>query len=419
MFTFYYQHLNKKTGKRDWHLIGSHPEWTPARARTEATRLAGLVASEKDIKQIRHRKIAQDRAEGVSFQQVHDEYVAYCKQPVDRRWGTVPRKETWRGIQYSLDRPLKWWGDRVASEITSADIKELYESYVREKHPAQANMVRGNLRTMFTWAMHDDRRYLTVNPCTKQLEDDKAVEKADIEDGRVLTADELRTFWFGVDDPKCPGTRGAKLALKLSLVTLLRTGECVAIERSKITVTTVTIPLAVAKGRRSKKARDVVQPLNSLAREILGEVFAGDEGRRYAFPGTSGKTGGHIAQGSLSVLMGAKTTNKSNPRMGICEYLGLNDVTPHDLRRTGACILEQLGFSDGVIGRVMTHKATDKDAAPVTRDHYLVPVQIIARPVDPRVEALNALDNALREIFDLPRGGTMELPAPPRLLTAA
>ena len=155
VFTFYYQHLNKKTGKRDWHLIGSHPEWTPARARTEATRLAGLVASEKDIKQIRHRKIAQDRAECVSFQQVHDEYVAYCKQPVDRRWGTVPRKETWRGIQYSLDRPLKWWGDRVASEITSADIKELYESYVREKHPAQANMVRGNLRTMFTWAMHD------------------------------------------------------------------------------------------------------------------------------------------------------------------------------------------------------------------------------------------------------------------------
>ena len=64
--------------------------------------------------------------------------------------------------------------------------------------------------------------------------------------------------------------------------------------------------------------------------------MAGDEGRRYAFPGTSGKTGGHIAQGSLSVLMGAKTTNKSNPRMGICEYLGLNDVTPHDLRRTCA-----------------------------------------------------------------------------------
>jgi hypothetical protein len=29
------------------------------------------------------------------------------------------------------------------------------------------------------------------------------------------------------------------------------------------------------------------------------------------------------------------------------------------------------------------------------------------------------MDDALREILGLPRGGTKELPAPPRLLTAA
>ena len=104
---------------------------------------------------------------------------------------------------------------------------------------------------------------------------------------------------------------------------------------------------------------------------------------------------------SLGRLMARSTTDKRG-QMGICEYLGLVDVTPHDLRRTGACILEQLGYSDGVIGKVMTHKAADKEAAPVTRDHYLVPVPIIARPVDPRVKALDDLDAALREILGLP-----------------
>jgi hypothetical protein len=98
VFSFYYQHLNKKTDKRDWHLIGEYPDWTPERARKEATRLAGLVVQGKGIKQIRRQKIAQDRAEGVSFKQLHDEYIAYCKQLVDRRWGKVPRKETWRSI---------------------------------------------------------------------------------------------------------------------------------------------------------------------------------------------------------------------------------------------------------------------------------------------------------------------------------
>jgi Arm DNA-binding domain len=192
VFTFYYQHLNEKTGKCDWHLIGSHPEWTPERARNEATKPAGWIADGKSIKLMRQVQLTQARAEGTSFQQLHDEYIDYCKEPVTRRWGRVPRKETWQQIAYALKRPLEWWHNRVASEITPADIKELYTSFVNEGHPAQANNVRGRLQTMFVWAMHEDRRYLTVNPCTKQLEDDKAVERADIEDGRVLTADELR-----------------------------------------------------------------------------------------------------------------------------------------------------------------------------------------------------------------------------------
>jgi integrase len=418
-FTFYYQHLNKKTGKRDWDVIGTYPTWTPERARSEATRLAGLVESDKDIRQLRQQKVARNRAEGVTFQQLHDEYIDYCKQPVERRWGKVPRKETWRNIGYAFKRPLEWWTKRVANEITANDTMELYESFTDEGHPAQANNVRGQLHTMFNWAMDSKRKYVTVNPCPKLLEDDKAVERADIEDGRVLTADELRTFWFGLDDPNSPGDRLSKLALKLSLVTLLRTGECVCVERTRVTPSAVTIPLRVAKGRRSKKARDVVQPLNSLAREILGEVFSiGDPDRQYAFPGTGNRKDKHMTQHTLGRMLARTSTDKTG-QTGICEYLGLVDVTPHDLRRSGACILEQLGYSDGVIGKVMTHKSADKDAAPVTREHYLVPVPIIARPVDPRIKALDDLDAALRDILDLPLGGTKELPAPPRLLTAA
>jgi integrase len=418
VFTFYYQHLNEVTGKRDWHLIGSHPEWTPECARKEATRLAGLIAGGKNIKVTRQVELAQAQAGGTSFQKLHDEYIDYCSELVDRRWGRVPRKETWEQIAYAMKRPLTWWRNRVASEITPADVKKLYDSFVKEGSPAQANNVRGRLQTMFTWGMHEDRRYLTVNPCTKQLEDDKAVERADIEDGRVMTAEELRTFWSGLDRPDCPGERLSRLALKLSLVTLLRTGECVKIEREKITGSSVTLPLEVVKSRRSKKARPVVQPLNSLAREIIGEVFSiGDPMRRYAFPSTSHKRAGlHISQQSLGRMMG-RISNDASGQMGLCEYLGLEDVTPHDLRRTGACILEQLGYDDALIGRVMTHKTQDKEASRVTRAHYLVPVQIIARPVvDPRAKALDDLDAALREILSLP--ATEALPAPLKQIAA-
>jgi integrase len=226
-------------------------------------------------------------------------------------------------------------------------------------------------------------------------------------------------FWFGLDDPNCPGDRLSKLALKLSLVTLLRTGECVCIERSGVTADSVTIPLKNVKSRRAKKARPVVQPLNSLARETLGETFSiGDPDRKYVFPGSRERSDEHMAQQSLGRMMARKSTDRTG-QTGLCEFLGLVDVTPHDLRRTGATILSQLGFDDALIGKVMTHKTADRDAAPVTRERYLVPVQIIARPVDPRVKALDDLDLALREILGLPRGGTSALPAPARLLTAA
>ncbi|MGX1163754.1 integrase [Bradyrhizobium sp. USDA 372] len=435
-FTFYYQYLNKKrlhptTGKpiREWHLIGQYPAWTIARARAEAATLAGLVASGKSITAERQQTLVLARATGRTFQQMHDAYLTYCEEPVLRRWGTVPRKESHDNIRSMLSRPLAWWSNRVASEITSQEIMELYRSYLKQQHPAQANGVLQCLRTMFIWGMHPDRAFVTVNPVPTLKGDDRATEVSEIEDGLVLTADQLRRFWFGLDDPKCPGQPLTKLALKLSLVTLLRTGECCAIQRVGIGPDTVTIPLSVTKGRRSPKARDLVQPLNSLAREILAQVFSiGDPTRDYAFPKARGgrkskkvavANKGYMPQSSLNIM--TRRADDTRTQMGINQYLGLPaELTPHDLRRTSACILEQLGYSDAEIGRVMTHKTKDKDAAPVTRKHYLVPVKIIEREIaDPRVKALDDLDAALREILALPTTGPKELPPPPKQLAAA
>lgn len=418
--TFYFQYLNKGTAKREWYRIGTPPDWTVERARNEARGLAGMVAQDGDLRQVRRQKDQQISANGVTFQQLHDAYIADCKKVIPRPWGLVPQKESWEQIEYALVRPLEWWAKRAANSITKHDIKELYASFVDEGHIPQANRIRTMLHTMFHWGA-TEKEWIDLNPCASLPA--KLEAPSSREDGRVLTADEIRTFWFGVDDPNCPGDRLSKLALKLSLTTLLRTGECVKIERTGVAHAAVTIPLKAVKSRRSKKARAVVQPLNSLAREILGEVFSTpdhDPERQYAFPASPNVRDdrGHVEQRSLGSLLRRRTTDK-NGRLGICEYLGLVDVTPHDLRRTGACILEQLGYDDGLIGKVMTHKTTGKEASPVTREHYLVPVQIIARPVDPRIKALNDLDDALREILDLPRGSANELAAPPRLLTAA
>ena len=439
--SYYYHFLNKKRLDpksqkpiREWHLIGVHGEpnsngeaWTPPRARKEASRLAGLVAEDRSLKLVRQQKIEDDRARGITFQRLHDEYIADCRKPKLRRWGEVPTKETWRNIEYGLARSLELWRKRVAVEITTAEIMELYDAYVAEGHPAQANSVLSKLRTMFNWGANKKRRYIAVNPCPILDDEDKAVERRHVGKKRVLTRDEIKTLWFGLDDPECPGDRFSRLAIKLSLATVLRSGEAVKIPVAGVAAdrSTVTIPLKHVKGRRSKNADDVIQPLNSLAREIIDEALSiGNPDRAFVFPAYRNQglifrrdrrnlkcinvkgRDGHMQQLSLSGLMTRNSTDRrTRPgRGGINEFLGLSSaggaITPRVLRRTAATMLDQLGLSQAVIGKVMTHKTKDRDAAPVTLE-YIVDTPIIERPVDPRVEALDIFDAALRKILGL------------------
>jgi integrase len=440
VFTYYYQFLNKKridpkTKKpiREWHLIGEHGQpdvdgkrWTPSKAREEAKRLAGLAVN-KSLKAVRLQKIEAARVGGVTFQQLHDEYFAYCGELIERPWGIVPRKESWRNMQYSLSRALTKWCKRIASEITADDTMELYDEYVAETHPAQANCTRSDLRTMFEWGMNRKRKYVAVNPCPLLDEEDKAVERRHMGKKRVLTRDEIRTFWFGLNDPECPGDRFSKLALKLTLVSVLRSGEVVKLPTIGIADdrSTVTVPLKAVKSRRAKGATDVVQPMTSLAREILDEVYSiGNPERAYAFPAHRNQglifrpdrqnlkcrnlkgRDQHMSQQSLGSLMTRKSSGKrTRPgKGGINEFLGLSskggEVTPLVLRRTGATMLHQLGCSQALIGKVMTHKTKDKEAAPVTLE-YIVDMPIIEQPVDPRIEVLDKLDAAFRKILGL------------------
>ena len=414
-FTFHFHFLNKATKKREWREIGEFgPEWSIEKARNEARGLADHVRKYGNLDRLRTQQKALVISNGMTFEKLHKAYIDDCKVLVQRRWGLVPRLEGWANVEASLKRPLEHWGPRLAADITDDDVVLLLQTWIDAGHPAMANNVRTMLHTMFQWAIITPRKWLTANPCA--VLPPKAEERSEIEDGRVLDAEELNIFWHGLDDPNCPGDRRTNLALKLALTTMLRSGEIIQSESKCVGPEALTIPLRAVKGRRSKKARDVSQPLNSLSREIFGELFADDADRKYVFPGSGVRQYTHVAQPSLSHNLNRKSTDVAG-MMGICEYLGLETFTPHDLRRTGATILSQLGYSDADIGKVMTHKAPEKDAAPVTRAHYIVSKKIIARPVDVRVKALDDLDAALREILGLHH--PKALPAPPLLLTSA
>ena len=82
----------------------------------------------------------------------------------------------------------------------------------------------------------------------------------------------------------------------------------------------------------------------------------------------------------------------------------MEHFTPHALRRTRSTVLDQLGYDEALIGKVLSHKATGKDVSPVTRKHYIILLSQSSRVRGRQAGSRrsNALDDALREILDLP-----------------
>lgn len=156
---------------------------------------------------------------------------------------------------------------------------------------------------------------------------------------RVATQDELKLVWWGlVDMAKNPQGRSTAQALQLALLTLQRRGEVAGLSRSEVDLGAKrwTIP-----GSRTKNKSPQVVPLAPLALKIVQEGFE-HTGTDQAFAGRRrqiASTGHALTRGFIRLM----------------EAVGVGDLTVHDLRRTGATMMAEIGISGDVISRILNH----------------------------------------------------------------
>ena len=89
---------------------------------------------------------------------------------------------------------------------------------------------------LFNWAAEAGRDYVTASPCVNLPKLDDEHPRT-----RVLSEDEIRIFWHGLDRDDLPWDRKTRLALKFALVTMLRSGELLA-DRTATNSTPGTAP---------------------------------------------------------------------------------------------------------------------------------------------------------------------------------
>ena len=356
--TFSFKFTDPATGKQRTGWLGVYnPEtFTVEDARSKVYGLKGM-GGDTLAETFREHK-AEKAKRGKTVDEIIEERIEWMKTLVRKPDGEMrPRIETWGNVASHLWRFISpRLGKKIASEVTKHDIATLSNDLVAGKlgvpSVANARHMRRAASGLFNWAAEAGRDYVTASPCVNLPKLDPEHPRT-----RVLSEDEIRTLWHGLDRDDLPWDRKTRLALKFELLTMLRSGELLAARRDELFDLDGEHPRFDVPLKRVKKRRVIQQPLSDLAVDIIKEALSNDT-QQFVFASPVGDQPMN-RKVMATALRGTKSKGKVKTP-GICALLGLRPFTPHDLRRTAATLAGDLGFDDAWIAKCLDHAASKK-----------------------------------------------------------
>jgi integrase len=356
--TFSFKFTDPTTAKQRTGWLGVYnPEtFTVEDARSKVYGLKGTGAAAV-AETFRDRK-AQQARQGKTVDEIIEERIEWMKTLVRKPDGEMrPRIESWGNVASHLRRFLSpRLGNKLAGEVTKHDIATLSNDIVAGKlgvaSVANARHMRRAASGLFNWAAEAGRDYVAASPCINLPKLDPEHPRT-----RVLTEEEIRTLWHGLDREDMPWDRKTRLALKFELVTMLRSGELLGAQRGELFDLDGDNPRFDVPLKRVKKRRVIQQPLSDLAVEIIKEAL--EDGNDYVFASPLGDQP-MDRKVMATALRGTKYKSGKVKSPSICALLGLRPFTPHDLRRTAATLAGDLGFDDAWIAKCLDHAASKK-----------------------------------------------------------
>lgn len=332
----------------------------------EAREGAGTVTSL--VEQFIHRKIRAERWDAERGVWVRDEKtkIKARKRPdaaaivLGYRQELPPRKRKARAkLVPSLVSEL---GHIKLCDLTKRQLVQFFDSVVDRGAHVGANRIYTLAKQMFEWAAAKD--LIPASPMA-------GIERPGGEEtprDRVLSADEIKTFWtkLGTADMAEP----TRLALKLLLVTAQRRGEITLAKWSHFDLDakawTIPVELLKSSHTRREKPEPHIVPLSTLALDVLRGIHELTGEGLYVLPAHASKR--KAVPYSESALSRAVRQNR--------EHFGIGHFTPHDLRRTAATFMTKLKVPRLHVEKVLNHSTSD--IAEVYDRHDYLPEKRVA-----------------------------------------
>ncbi len=228
-------------------------------------------------------------------------------------------------LQRKLDMDiLPALGDIPVAEVRRADVKALFLDKAETK-PVAANRMLALIRVILNYAI--DEELIEANPAAR------IKARPEIPRDRYLSEAEIRNFWNGLSET---GTGPQiKRILKLLLVTGQRRAEVCGMRWAEIDMQKAIWELPAD---RTKAGRAHRVPLSPLALDLIAEPHGGE----HVFAKGGGRPFHPV---SVSWAM-----HREREALGLAQR-----ATVHDLRRTMATHLGDLGIDRLIIGKLLNH----------------------------------------------------------------
>jgi integrase len=338
VFLFQYRLGGRGTKTKRWTIGRVGDPWTPDNARTEAKRLATLVAQGADP--VEEWKERQRLAATLGFTAYIE---TFAKGYLEPEWGS-----SWPMAKRQLEmHAAPHLGDRPMPDIRAEHINPVFDSLV--KMPALRRNVWAVMHKMFRWA--DKRGDIPSNPMAKMDAPPTATARK-----RVLTDDELIAAWrasYTLEHPRGP-------LVRLLILTLQRRCEVAGMPWKELSHNE---RLWLIDGSRTKNSHEHLVPLNDLSWSELEAI--GWKRRGLAMPCSTGNTAvsnfsktktalDKAMKPILQELADKRADAEGEPREAIA-WEKWERWTLHDLRRTGTTRLQRLKFPIEVTERVINH----------------------------------------------------------------
>lgn len=230
-------------------------------------------------------------------------------------------------------------GNLYLQKITIKDIENIIMRKVNQGYPSAAQTIRQLLKRIFDLAV--DFEYIDKSPVKRTTLDLNIQTKPK---QRALNTSEISEFYTTLFQQN--SAKATKLGLLLSLLVLIRKSELTQAQWKDINFDTGIWHIPSPKGADNSKYSS--EPFNvymsTQVKAILLELKQLAGNSTYILPGrTPDKP---ISRTVFN--MAVNSTLKKIPEFG--------HVTVHDLRRTAASILNDLGFHSDIVEKCLNHK---------------------------------------------------------------